>query len=103
MIARALDPATASAIWNRIRAGQRNVLVRSIYAPEARTLFDEISSRVKIDADLSQSIFRYLSDFERIIKEAEARDTTGRTAQGHLVSDTGRVYLFLAHAAGRIR
>ena len=103
MIARALDPATASAIWNRIRAGQRNVLVRSIYAPEARTLFDEIASRVKIDPDLSQSIFRYLSDFERIIKEAEARDTTGRTAQGHLVSDTGRVYLFLAHAAGRIR
>lgn len=103
MIARAMDPATASAIWNRIRAGQRNVLVRSIYAPEARTLFDEISSRVKIDPDLSQSIFRYLSDFERIIKEAEARDTTGRTAQGHLVSDTGRVYLFLAHAAGRIR
>ena len=42
-IARALDPATASAIWSRIRAGQRNVLVRSIYAPEARTLFDRDS------------------------------------------------------------
>lgn len=103
MIARALDQATAGAIWNRIRAGQRNVLVRSIYAPEARTLFDEISTRVKTDNDLAQSIFRYLSDFERIIKEAEARDTTGRTAQTHLVSETGRVYLFLAHAAGRIR
>src|SRR5262249_47530351 len=41
MIARSLDPQTAGAIWNRIRAGQRNVLVRSIYAPEARLLFDE--------------------------------------------------------------
>ncbi|RUP10493.1 hypothetical protein [Hyphomicrobium sp.] len=103
MIARSLDQATAAAIWSRIRAGQRNVLVRSIYAPEARTLFDEISNRVKTDQELSQSIFRYLTDFERIIKEAEARDTTGRTAQTHLVSETGRVYLFLAHAAGRIR
>ncbi|HVZ06019.1 hypothetical protein [Hyphomicrobium sp.] len=102
-IARALDPATASAIWGRIRAGQRNVLVRSIYAPEARTLFDQISSRIRMDSDLEQSIFRYLSDFERIIKDAEARDPSGRTAQNHLVSDTGRVYLFLAHAAGRIR
>jgi hypothetical protein len=102
-IARALDPATASAIWVRIRAGQRNVLVRSIYAPEARTLFDQISSRMRMDRDLEQSIFRYLSDFERIIKDAEARDPSGRTAQNHLVSDTGRVYLFLAHAAGRIR
>lgn len=102
-IARALDSATASAIWGRIRAGQRNVLVRSIYAPEARTLFDQISSRIRMDSDLEQSIFRYLTDFERIIKDAEARDPSGRNAQNHLVSDTGRVYLFLAHAAGRIR
>ena len=102
-IARALDPATASAIWSRIRAGQRNVLVRSIYAPEARTLFDQIAARMRTDAELEQSIFRYLNDFERIIKDAEGRDTSGHTAQSHLVSDTGRVYLFLAHAAGRIR
>jgi hypothetical protein len=102
-IARALDPATASAIWNRIRAGQRNVLVRSIYAPEARTLFDQIAARIRTDADLEQSVFRYLNDFERIIKDAETRDASGRAAQAHLTSDTGRVYLFLAHAAGRIR
>ena len=102
-IARAIDPATASAIWSRIRAGQRNVLVRSIYSPEARTLFDQISSRIRTDADLEQSVLRYLNDFERIINDAEARDPSGRAAQSHLVSDTGRVYLFLAHAAGRIR
>ncbi|CEJ85111.1 Apolipoprotein A1/A4/E [Hyphomicrobium sp. GJ21] len=102
-IARALDPSTASAIWGRIRAGQRNVLVRSIYAPEARALFDQITNRIRVDRDLEQSIFRYLTDFERIIKDAEARDPSGRAAQNHLVSDTGRVYLFLAHAAGRIR
>jgi hypothetical protein len=101
-IARALDPATATAIWSRIRAGQRNVLVRSIYAPEARTLFDQIASRVRTDPELSQSVFRYLDDFERIIKDADARDGSGRTSQNHLVAETGRVYLFLAHAAGRI-
>ena len=77
--------------------------MRSIYAPEARALFDQITNRVRVDRDLEQSIFRYLTDFERIIKDAEARDPSGRAAQNHLVSDTGRVYLFLAHAAGRIR
>ena len=30
-IARALDPTTASAIWSRFRAGQRGIMVRSIY------------------------------------------------------------------------
>ena len=30
------------------------------------------------------------------------KDPTGRSVQAHLDSDTGRVYLFLAHASGRI-
>ena len=102
VIARAVDPATASAIWNRIRAGQRNVMVRSIYAPDARGAFDQVASRVKTDADLAQTVARYLGDFERIVKEADGRDPTGRLAHTHLISDTGRVYLFLAHASGRI-
>lgn len=102
VIARAIDPATASAIWNRIRAGQRNVMVRSIYSPEARNAFDQISTRVKSDPELAKTVARYLSDFERIVKDADSRDTTGRVAQSHLISDTGRVYLFLAHAIGRI-
>lgn len=102
IIARAVDPGTASAIWNRIRGGQRNVMVRSIYSPDARTAFDQIAARVKTDADLAQTVSRYLSDFERIIKDADTRDPTGRMAHSHLISDTGRVYLFLAHASGRI-
>ena len=102
MIARAIDPATASAIWNRLRAGQRNVMVRSIYAGDTRNIFDQVASRVKTDGELSQTVMRYLGDFERIIKEADGRDPSGRLAHTHLVSDTGRVYLFLAHAAGRV-
>ncbi len=102
VISRAVDPATASAIWNRIRAGQRNVMVRSIYSPDARGAFDQVASRIKTDNELAQTVARYLGDFERIIKDADARDTTGRLAHTHLISDTGRVYLFLAHASGRI-
>jgi hypothetical protein len=102
VIARGVNPATASAIWNRIRAGQRNVMVRSIYSPDARSAFDQVATRVKTDSELAQTVSRYLSDFERIIKDADARDTSGRLAHTHLISDTGRVYLFLAHASGRI-
>ena len=102
VVARAIDAATASAVWNRLRAGQRNIMVRSIYAPEARSIFDEVQRRVTTEAELKQTVGRYLSDFERIIKEADARDPTGRLTHTHLISDTGRVYLFLAHAAGRL-
>lgn len=102
VIARALDPATTAAIWARIRAGQRGIMVRSIYTPEGRATFDEVSRRVKIDSELARTINRYLGDFERVQREAEAKDPTGRLVQNHLVSDTGRVYLFLAHASGRL-
>ena len=101
-IARALDPATAAAIWSRIRSGQRGVMVRSIYGNEGRMLFDDVAHRCRTDGDLLNAVNRYLSDFERIVGESDQRDPSGRLSQGQLVSDTGRVYLFLAHAAGRL-
>ncbi len=101
-IARSLDPATASAIWSRLNAGHRGVIVRNFYTNEGRALFDEISRRLVTDGVLQRTVGNFLEDFERIRRDAEARDPSGRLAQSHLVSDTGRVYLFLAHAAGRI-
>ena len=101
-IARALDPATSAAIWTRLRAGQRGVLVRSIYGTEGRAIFDDVSHRCRNDGELSRTVNRYLTDFEHIIADSDARDPSGRLSQSQLVSDTGRVYLFLAHASGRL-
>ena len=101
-IARALDPATAAAIWQRLRSGQRGVMVRSIYGNEGRAVFDDVSHRCRNDGELSRTVSRYLGDFERIVSESDARDPSGRLSHGQLVSDTGRVYLFLAHASGRL-
>ena len=73
-IARALDPATAAAIWQRLRSGQRGVMVRSIYGNEGRAVFDDISHRCRNDGELSRTVSRYLADFERIVSESDARD-----------------------------
>ena len=101
VIARAIDPATTSAIWSRLRSGHRNVMVRSIYSADGRLAFDDVSRRYKSDPQLQQTVERYLADFETIKADAERRDPSGRLAETHLVSDSGRVYLFLAHASGR--
>jgi len=101
-IARALDTATAAAIWTRLRAGQRGVMVRSIYSEQGRAVFDDVSRRCRAEPELGRSVARYLADFERIISESDLRDPSGHTTQSHLVADAGRVYLFLAHAYGRI-
>ena len=101
-IARALDPATTAALWQRINAGQRGVMVRSIYTPEGQAIYDDLSLRYRTDPDLQQTVNHYLADFENIRREAEHRDPSGRAASSHLLSDMGRVYLFLAHVSGRI-
>ena len=76
-------------------------MVRSIYSSDGRLAFDDVSRRYRSDAKLQQTVERYLADFEAIKTDAERRDPTGRLAENHLVSDSGRVYLFLAHASGR--
>ena len=100
-IARAVDPTTASAIWSRFRAGQRGIMVRSIYTAEGRASFDEVTERYGRDMDFRRTVDRFLTDFERLVRETEQKSP--RAVHDHLVSDAGRVYLFLAHASGRLR
>jgi hypothetical protein len=100
-IARALDPTTASAIWSRFRAGQRGIMVRSIYTTEGRASFDDVTERYGRDAEFRRTVDRFLADFEQLVRETEQKSP--RAVHDHLVSDAGRVYLFLAHASGRLR
>jgi ABC-type transporter Mla subunit MlaD len=102
-IARALDPTTAAAIWSRFRAGQRGIMVRSIYTNEGRALFDEISARYRTDMAFHHVVDRFLVDFEAMVRDIEQKDPSGRSVHNHLTSDSGRVYLFLAHASNRLR
>jgi hypothetical protein len=102
-IARALDPTTAAAIWSRFRTGQRGIMVRSIYTNDGRSLFDETSARYRTDMDFRRVVDRFLVDFEWLVRDIEQKDASGRSVQNHLISDSGRVYLFLAHASGRLR
>ena len=102
IIASALDPDTAAAIWSRYRAGQRGIMVRSIYSADGRTTFDEVTRRYGTETTFRGTVDKFLADFERLLRESEARDVSGRTVEGHLSSPSGRTYLFLAHAAGRL-
>jgi hypothetical protein len=102
-LARAIDQRTASEVWYRFRSGDRGALGRHIYSLDGQATFDEIARRYDRDADFRNTVDRYIGDFERLLGEAEASDPDGRMLQNYLVSETGRVYLLLAHASGRLR
>jgi len=101
-IAAAIDANLAAAIWSRFRAGQRGFMVRSIYPHTSRELFDETQGRYTTDATFRDNVDQFLNDYEALLKDCDARDRSGQAAQDKIVSETGRVYLFLAHASGRL-
>jgi hypothetical protein len=101
-IAQALDPVTAADLWTRFRSGQRGILSRGVYTLEGQATFDEITRRYHLDIGFRGTVNRYLGDFERLLTDAEAREPGGRIAENYLISETGRVYLLLAHASGRL-
>jgi hypothetical protein len=103
VMARGLDPNTAAAIWSRFRAGQRGIMVRSIYSVDGRAAFDDVSERYKTNMDVRRTVDRFLANFESMIRDLEQKFPSGRTVHEHLISDAGRVYLLLAHASGRLR
>jgi hypothetical protein len=102
-IARAIDYRTAADVWQRFRAGERGVLGRHIYTLDGQATFDEISRRYDREGDFRMTIDHYIGDFERLLGEAEQTDPDGRMLQNYLTSESGRVYLLLSHASGRLR
>jgi hypothetical protein len=102
ILARAIDPTTAASVWARLRAGQRGVLVRSMYSAEGRHTLDDIARRYPTDGQVRDSVDRFIGEFDSVRADVERRDPTGRMLEQHLNSDSGRVFLMLAHASGRL-
>jgi hypothetical protein len=102
-IARAMDRRTAEEVWDRFRAGEQGVLGRHLYNPDGQATFDEINRRYDRDQDFRATVDRYVADFERLLNDAQQSDPEGRVARHHMTSETGRVYLLLGHASGRLR
>jgi hypothetical protein len=101
-LSRALDAATAATIWSRFRSGQRGFMVPSIYTPEARPLFAQVVRRYNEQSAFRANVDRFLSEFERGLHELDQRDPTRQSSDAQVTTDTGRVYLVLAHAANRL-
>ena len=102
-LARAIDHNAAADVWHRFRRGERNVLSRQLYTHEGQVAFDEISGRYNRDPEFHATVDRYIGDFERLLAEADSKGQDAAVMQNYLTSETGRVYLMLAHASGRLQ
>ncbi len=102
VIARAIDQRVAANLWQRYQAGERGIFNRALYTSDGQNTFDEVYNRYISDNDFMMTVDSYLNDFERLLREADQKDPQGQLVQNYLTSETGRVYLLLAHASGRL-
>jgi hypothetical protein len=101
-IAGAIDESVATDVWMRYHKGERHVINRNIYNRQGQATFDQARRRYENDSTFRAIVDRYLADFERMLHEAGKSDPKGRSVQKQLASETGRIYLLLGHASGRL-
>jgi hypothetical protein len=101
-LARMVDPNGLADAWERYYRNERNAFTRRVYTAQGLVTFDELRRRYASDADFRDSVDRYAQEFERVLAEAARDDRDGSRTRSYLLSEQGKVYTMLAHAAGRL-
>ncbi|MEQ9520413.1 MAG: hypothetical protein RLN89_13350 [Parvibaculum sp.] len=99
---RALEQSPPPDLWRRYKAGERNVFARRLYNMQGRDLLDRISGKYSSEKEFRADTDKFVNLFEQLLNDANDRDRDGILAETYLTSDTGKVYLMLAQATGRL-
>ncbi|MCC6921051.1 MAG: hypothetical protein IT548_17785 [Alphaproteobacteria bacterium] len=99
---RALGDDPAPDLWRRYLAGERSVFTRRLINAIGREGADKIAHRYAADAEFRVHADRYMGEFEGLLDDASARDRDQILVETFLTSQTGRLYLLLAAATGRL-
>jgi len=100
-IAQLVDQTAAVELWRNYRSGLRTHVSDTVYNDNGDA-FRKISTLYKTDITFRSNVDRYITDFERLLTDVEKKDPHGNLTTKHVTSESGRVYLLLMHAAGRI-
>lgn len=99
---RALEQSPPPELWQRYQAGERNVFTRRLYNLAGRELYDRIAQKYRKDGEFRSHVDRFLGSFEELLGAATARDRDNILVDTYLTSDTGKVYLMLGQATGKL-
>lgn len=99
---RALEESPSPDLWQRYQAGERNVFTRRLYNMAGRELYDRIAVKYRGEPEFKENVDRFVDLFEKLLEGASARDRDNILVNTYLTSDTGKVYLMLGQANGRL-
>ena len=101
-IARLVDGAAAAEVWERWRQGDTGSMTRRLYTAAGQQAFEDIRRRIRSEPAFRESVSRYVQEFERLLAKIGQNDRDGQQSRAAMLSDSGKVYMMLAHAAGRL-
>jgi hypothetical protein len=99
---RALGDDPAPDLWRRYVSGERSVFTRRLISSIGREGADKIAQRYAADTEFRLHADRYMTEFEALLDDAAARDRDQILVETFLTSQTGRLYLLIAAATGRL-
>ena len=97
-IARLIEKEAAAELWVKRRSGVISPL--SLYTADGQRTFEDIRRRYRADPAFQDWVNKYVGEFEHLL--AKIGQTDGDDRRKAMLSDAGKVYLMLAHAAERI-
>lgn len=99
---RALEESPPPELWRRYQAGERHVFTRRLYNMAGRELYDRIAQKYRKDGEFRAHVDRFIASFEELLGAATKRDRDNILVETYLTSDTGKVYLILGQAIGKL-